>query len=330
MKAHFIRCETATGVTRPGISLTPTATSSPSPTSPAPRFGLMPRKPALLAPLLVEDELAILKMTALMLERMGHAVIAAGRRKPAARRPRPPQADRPQPHAGRDPGAHWRSPGPGFAHGARRRSLSGSPPREWAEDVQRFRRPTSSTGGVPLGCVRNALILLMATCASGGCALLESASTSPPSAQQQSEEVAALQTHVLPLVKNLRVTWYLNEGLLGGSINWKRGAFSTDRARARDEGFQVFDDETTRAYKQFADAISASGVACDRLNESRLADDGAVRFASFQRRGGGITYVFTYIYSPGTRPPDWKSTLGPVVLTRIGNSDWWFEQSPDD
>jgi hypothetical protein len=193
-----------------------------------------------------------------------------------------------------------------------------------------IRRPTSSAGMAPLTRVSRALILLVVTCASGGCALLESASTSPPSAQQQSEEAAALQTHVLPLVKNLRVTWYLNRGLLGGSINWKRGAFSTDRAHASSEGFQLFDDETARAYKQFADAISASGVASDRLNESRFADDGAVRFASFQRRGGGITYVFTYIYSPGTRPPEWKSKLGPVVLTRIGNSDWWFEQSPDD
>jgi hypothetical protein len=154
--------------------------------------------------------------------------------------------------------------------------------------------------------------------------------TAPPSAMRQLEEVAALQTHVLPLVRDLGVTWYLNERFRGGSIHWSRGNFTTDPSRARQDGDNVFDKETEVAFEQFAQAIRASEVPINRLVDAQFADDGTLRSASFQRRDGGIKFVFTYIYSPGAKPPEWSSNLGPVVLTRIGETDWWFEQSPDD
>lgn len=153
---------------------------------------------------------------------------------------------------------------------------------------------------------------------------------SPPSAKQQSEEVAALETHVLPVVQELQITWYLNEGIIHDSIYWKRGKFTKDPDRARQEGDNLFDREAEVAFEQFTDAIRASSVPVNRLADAKFTADGTVRYASFYRSGGGITYVFTYIYSPGAKPPEWRSKLGPVVLTRIGDSDWWFEQSPDD
>jgi hypothetical protein len=162
---------------------------------------------------------------------------------------------------------------------------------------------------------------------SGGCGVF--GNTAPPSATQQSAEVAALQTHVLPVVKDLRATWYLND-ISDASIYWKRWKFPKDASRGREDGDALFDKETEAAFEQLAQAIRASGVPTNRLVEAKFADDGTLSFASFMRHGGGITYVFTYIYSPGAKPPEWKSKLGPVVLTRIGNSDWWFEQSPDD
>ncbi len=183
------------------------------------------------------------------------------------------------------------------------------------------RVPTASGVAILLAALSIAFV-------TGGCSVL--GNTSPPSATKQSAEVAALQTHVLPLVKELRATWYLNEGLRGGSIYWKRGKFSKDLTRAREDGDALFDKETAAAFEQFAQAIRTSGVPTNRLVEAKFADDGTLSFASFQRRGGGITFVFTYIYSPGAKPPEWSSKLGPVVLTRIGDSDWWFEQSPDD
>lgn len=172
------------------------------------------------------------------------------------------------------------------------------------------------------------MLLAIAFVAGGRAVLqtLELAVTSPPSAQQQSEEVVALQAHVLPLVQELGVTHYLNEGFRGGSLNWKRGNYSI----GRDDQYQMFDDATSTAYKQLGQAISESGVATNRLYEAQFMEDGTLGLASFRRRGGGIKYIFKYIYSPGARPPEWTSALGPVILTRIGNSDWWFEQSPDD
>ncbi len=154
--------------------------------------------------------------------------------------------------------------------------------------------------------------------------------TSRPSVRRQAEEVAALETHVLPLVKDLRVTFYLKEHFGSGSMFWKRGNFTKDPARARLDGDHLFDNETTELFEQFSQAIRASGVPTNRLREARFAEDGTLRTASFQRRGGGLEFVLTYIYSPGAKPEEWTSTLGPVVLSRIGGSDWWFEQSPDD
>jgi len=154
--------------------------------------------------------------------------------------------------------------------------------------------------------------------------------TSLPSVNRQSEEVAALETHVLPLVKDLRATWYLNERWGSGSIYWKRGMFTKEPARARQDGDSLFDPETEKSFKQFSRAIRASGVPTNRLREATFADDGTLRTAAFQRRGGGMEFVLTYIYSPGVKPEEWTSNLGPVVLTRIGDSDWWFEQSPND
>jgi uncharacterized membrane protein YqjE len=153
---------------------------------------------------------------------------------------------------------------------------------------------------------------------------------SPPSAGQQAEEVAALEAQVLPVVKDLRATWYLNEGIKNDSIYWKRGKFTRDRERARQDGDSLFDDETEAAFEQFNNAIRSAGVPVNRLAEAKFAADGTLKYASFHRSGGGITFVFAYIYSPGAKPPEWTSKLGPVVLTRIGDSDWWFEQSPDD
>jgi len=190
------------------------------------------------------------------------------------------------------------------------------------------RAPIALIRVLPASRVADLLVILALAFVAGGCPY--PGSTSPPSAQQQSEEVAALQTHVLPLVNDLRVTWYLNEGSSGGSIYWKRGKFTKDSERAREDGDTPFDKETEVAYAQCAQAIRSSGVPTNRLVEAQFAVDGTLRSASFQRRGGGIEFVFTYIYSPGAKPPEWTSSLGPVVLTRIGDSDWWFEQSPDD
>lgn len=154
--------------------------------------------------------------------------------------------------------------------------------------------------------------------------------TSLPSVTRQSEDVVALETHVLPLVKDLRATWF-HDGLFGSdSMHWSRGKFNRDEARALQDGDQLFDKETEASFEQFAQAIQTSGVPTDRLSEAEFAADGSLRTATFRRRGGGMEFVLNYIYSPGAKPEEWTSPLGPVVLKRIGDSDWWFEVSPND
>lgn len=175
-----------------------------------------------------------------------------------------------------------------------------------------------------------ALVLAALTISFFGGAVWYAGVTSPPSGKQQLEEVAALQAHVLPVVRDLRATWYLDEGQRSGSVYWNRGNFSKVPGRGRDDGDRLFDSETEAAFNQLSDVIRASGVPTNRLAEAKFAADGTLNYASFYRSGGGISYNFTYIYSPGAKPSEWQSKLGPVVLTRIGDTDWWFEQSPDD
>lgn len=181
-----------------------------------------------------------------------------------------------------------------------------------------------------LAAIATALVFAALAIAFLGGALWHSAITAPPSVEQQASEVAALEAHVLPVVRHLRASWYLDEGQSGGSIYWMRGNFSTVAGSGSDDSERSFDIETEAAFSQLADGIRASGVPTNRLAEAKFVADGTLKYASFHRRGGGISYNFTYIYSPGAKPLEWQSKLGPVVLTRIGESDWWFEQSPDD
>jgi hypothetical protein len=63
---------------------------------------------------------------------------------------------------------------------------------------------------------------------------------------------------------------------------------------------------------------------------ARYAPDGTVESAGFLRSGGGIEWNFAYLYSPDKRPPQWESPLGPVMITPIADTGWWFEKSPND
>ena len=46
--------------------------------------------------------------------------------------------------------------------------------------------------------------------------------------------------------------------------------------------------------------------------------------------GGGIEWNFAYLYSPHKQPAQWESPLGPVMITPIADTGWWFEKSPND
>jgi hypothetical protein len=102
-----------------------------------------------------------------------------------------------------------------------------------------------------------------------------------PSPEKMAEEVASLQTHVLPVLKELKATWYLEDDQCD-SLQYPRGAFSDD---GECEG-QPFDEVALADLDKILDAVDRSGVPTDRLLSATYAPDGTVESAEFHRSGG--------------------------------------------
>jgi hypothetical protein len=154
-------------------------------------------------------------------------------------------------------------------------------------------------------------------------------STEPPSPETMAEEAAGLQEHVLPVLEDIRPTWYeANQGC--DVLEYPRGTFSDDGKCAGRAGEQQFDQLARTDLDRLVAAVRDSGVPSEELRSASYAPDGTVISASIARTGGGIEWNFSYLYSPESRPRDWESGLGPVTITPIGNSGWYFEQAPND
>ncbi len=150
----------------------------------------------------------------------------------------------------------------------------------------------------------------------------------PPSPEKMAEDVASLQTHVLPVLEELQPTWY--EESPCDILEYPRGTFSDDGECGGRPGEQPFDDVARADLDRILDAVRRSGVPTHELMSATYAPDGALESAGFLRSGGGIRWNFAYLYSPHERPREWESDLGPVTITPIGDTGWWFEKSPDD
>jgi hypothetical protein len=158
--------------------------------------------------------------------------------------------------------------------------------------------------------------------------LLRLFGSEPPPPQTMAEEVAGLQAHVLPVLAEHRPTWYeKSECTL---LEYPRGTFSDDGTCGGRPGEKRFDDVARRDLDRILDAVERSGVPTDELANAAYGTDGSIDSVAFLRSGGGIEWNFAYLYSPGTRPPEWESALGPVTVTPIGDTGWWFEKSPND
>jgi hypothetical protein len=154
-------------------------------------------------------------------------------------------------------------------------------------------------------------------------------STDPPSPETMAEEVAGLQEHALPVLEELRPTWY-EAGQGCDVLEYPRGTFSDDGECAGRPGEQPFDERARTDLDRLVAAVRDSGVPSDELRSATYASDGRIIFASIARTGGGIEWDFSYLYSPGARPGEWESGLGPVTITPIGDAGWYFEQAPND
>ena len=152
--------------------------------------------------------------------------------------------------------------------------------------------------------------------------------TRQPSDQTMAREVARLQSSVLPLLAELRPTWYEDEACQ--ILEYSRGTFSTNGRCGGRPGERPFDDTARADLDRILEAVERSRVPTNELASATYAADGTVETVSFLRPGGGIQWNFAYIYSPGQKPREWESPLGPVTVTPIGDTGWWFEKSPDD
>ena len=150
----------------------------------------------------------------------------------------------------------------------------------------------------------------------------------PPSSAQMAEDVANLQRYVVPLLEELRPTWYEDQAC--HVVEYRRGTFSDDGTCAGRPGEQRFDDAARADFDRILAAVRRSGIHSDELASAAYDREGRLVSAGFPISGGGIRWNYTYLYSPDGRPPEWESPLGPVTVTPIGASGWWFEKAPDD
>jgi hypothetical protein len=152
--------------------------------------------------------------------------------------------------------------------------------------------------------------------------------TRPPSAEQMATDVANLGAYVLPVLEELQPTWY--EDGPCDILEYRRGTFSVDGVCGGRPGEQPFDDAARHDLDRILDAVERSGVHTDELMRAEYAPDGTVESAGFLLSDASIEWNWAYLYSPDTTPPEYQTRLGPVTVTAIGDTGWWFEQAPDD
>ncbi|GIH28675.1 hypothetical protein Aph01nite_69850 [Acrocarpospora phusangensis] len=152
--------------------------------------------------------------------------------------------------------------------------------------------------------------------------------TEPPSPETMAREVAGLQTHVLPVLKEIQPTWY--EDAPCQILEYPRGTFSDNGTCGGRPGERPFDAVARADLNRILDAVDRSGVPTNELINARYAPDGTVESAGFLRAENGWEWNYAYLYSPNEQPRTWESGLGPVTITPIGTTNWWFEKSPDD
>jgi hypothetical protein len=151
----------------------------------------------------------------------------------------------------------------------------------------------------------------------------------PPKSDTKAVETAALERDVLPVLEELRPTWYESPGECQ-IVEYSRGTFSDDGVCGGRPGERPFDETARADFDRILDAVERSGVPTHELREAMYDSDGNLVTCAFWRDEAGWEWNYAYVYSPDVRPPEPQTPLGPVVVSPIGRTGWWFEKSPDD
>ena len=148
-----------------------------------------------------------------------------------------------------------------------------------------------------------------------------------PSSTTLTRETTALQQDLLPVLRQLRVTWF-DKSCDG--LDYTRGVFSRDGRCSGRPGEHLLDTAARADVDRILKAIDDGGVATDKVTAASYSTDGQVIFLRIRRAGGGITWDYAYIYSPTQQPAQEQTALGPTRLTPIGTTGWYFEKTPND
>ena len=150
----------------------------------------------------------------------------------------------------------------------------------------------------------------------------------PPSAQTQAIEVARLETHVVPVVDELDVRFYLDEGPSCNAILYPPGEFrdGDHRCGSPTEAYGRFDARVRSHFDRIHAAIAASADT-HRFDASFTAD-GVLRNVSFPREDSSWEWNWRYLYDPNHRVAKDREPGAPTY-TEI-DEDWWLVTEVDD
>lgn len=151
---------------------------------------------------------------------------------------------------------------------------------------------------------------------------------SPPSEEKRADDVAQLEAHVLPVVDELDVRFYLDEGSSCNSILYPRGEFrdGDDSCGSPTETYGPFDATVRSDFDRISAAIEASGVDAHRFDASVTAD-GVLTYASFPLEDSSIQWNWDYLYDPSNTVSKGQRPNAPTYQI---NDNWWLVTAIDD
>jgi hypothetical protein len=154
--------------------------------------------------------------------------------------------------------------------------------------------------------------------------------------QRMLDDVADLETHVLPVTEDLGLTRYINDGGAFGRpacrvFTWSRGTFldrDPDCVNPDDPGLPL-DAESEVAFARVSDAIKHAGV-----NVYRIEQGGWGPGISFHLRDNSWRWNWYYSYVPETAANTQEeirtqTPIGVRLAVHV-SGNWWFTAEPDD
>ncbi|SCG79064.1 hypothetical protein GA0070609_5772 [Micromonospora echinaurantiaca] len=143
----------------------------------------------------------------------------------------------------------------------------------------------------------------------------------PPGPSQRQADVDSLETEVLPVVEDLKVSLYLLESGPCRILEYPRGNYRDGDPECAD--LVPFDAAARADFDEVTDAVERSGVAVERI--FRVGDA-----VGFQLPDNSWQYNWEYVHLPGVDSPP-PLTGRPIEerWTHI-HGDWWLHRVFDD